>query len=271
MPEHNFERFNSAKAPVFEGLEFVEIATASPQELDRLLCSMGFQATARHRSKSVTLYQQGDINLIINSTPDSFAAEYTTAHGTSICALGLRTPNATTAYQNLIGRGAWEAATSAGAMELNIPAIESIGGTQIYLIDRYAGDISIYDIDFKTLSDQQDETTLLSHVGALSLTVELEREAPWRDFFRNLFGFKVTRDNLIQIDGRTNLLLETADRPGSADERIDSITFVANDLSALKRHLEEQSVSLREVDDQSGKYEVVLPLSDQFIRIFIAR
>ena len=35
---------------------------------------MGFRAVARHRSKNVTLYRQGDINFIVNAEPDSFAA-----------------------------------------------------------------------------------------------------------------------------------------------------------------------------------------------------
>ena len=32
-------------------------------------------------------------------------------------------------------------------MELNIPAIKGIGGSLIYLVDRY-GDRTIYDVDF---------------------------------------------------------------------------------------------------------------------------
>ena len=33
-------------------------------------------------------------------------------------------------------------------MELNIPAIEGIGGSQLYFVDRYGDRGSIYDVDF---------------------------------------------------------------------------------------------------------------------------
>ena len=39
-------------------------------------------------------------------------------------------------------------------MELNIPAIEGIGGSLIYLVDRY-GDHTIYDVDFVPLDGGQ--------------------------------------------------------------------------------------------------------------------
>jgi 4-hydroxyphenylpyruvate dioxygenase len=39
-------------------------------------------------------------------------------------------------------------------MELNIPAIEGIGGLQIYLVDRYGAKGSIYDVDFEWLGER---------------------------------------------------------------------------------------------------------------------
>ena len=43
-------------------------------------------------------------------------------------------------------------------MELNIPAIEGIGGALIYLVDRY-GDASIYDIDFRPIAGADPDPT----------------------------------------------------------------------------------------------------------------
>ena len=43
--------------------------------------------------------------------------------------------------------GAKPGPATAGPMELNIPSIEGIGGSLIYLVDRY-GDRTIYDVDF---------------------------------------------------------------------------------------------------------------------------
>ena len=52
-----------------DGFEFVEYTGPDPQALAALFERMGFVAAARHRSKNVTLYRQGDINFIVNAEP----------------------------------------------------------------------------------------------------------------------------------------------------------------------------------------------------------
>ena len=56
-----------------DGFEFVEYTAPDPAALHALFERMGFRAVARHRSKAVTLYRQGDINFIVNAEPDSHA------------------------------------------------------------------------------------------------------------------------------------------------------------------------------------------------------
>ena len=60
----------STKAPTrwaLEGIEFIEYATSKPQALGQVLETMGFRPIARHRSREVLLYRQGDINVIVNA------------------------------------------------------------------------------------------------------------------------------------------------------------------------------------------------------------
>jgi 4-hydroxyphenylpyruvate dioxygenase len=57
-----------------DGFEFVEYTAADPAGIAAVLELMGFTAVARHRSKNVTLYRQGQINFILNGEPDSNAA-----------------------------------------------------------------------------------------------------------------------------------------------------------------------------------------------------
>ena len=55
-----------------EGLEFVEFA-ADDSAAARLGCwleRLGFAAAGRHRSKDVTLYRQGAVNLVVNAEPE---------------------------------------------------------------------------------------------------------------------------------------------------------------------------------------------------------
>src|SRR5437773_2129225 len=47
-----------------DGFEFVEYTGPDPAQLAALFGQMGFVAAARHRSKKVTLYKQGDVNFI---------------------------------------------------------------------------------------------------------------------------------------------------------------------------------------------------------------
>src|SRR5258708_16756693 len=131
-----------------DGFEFVEYTAPDAAELGRLFERMGFVAAARHRSKNVPLYRQGDVNFVVNAEPGSFAQAFARLHGPSVCAIAFRVRDAAQACSRALAQGARPVAGKVGPMELNIPAIEGIGGSLIYLVDRY-GQHPIYDVDFK--------------------------------------------------------------------------------------------------------------------------
>jgi 4-hydroxyphenylpyruvate dioxygenase len=78
------------------GVEFIEFAVdeRGASELADLLSALGFVRTGLHRSKAVTRYSQGGINIVVNSDKEGFAHAYNLVHGTSVCALGLRVSDA---------------------------------------------------------------------------------------------------------------------------------------------------------------------------------
>jgi 4-hydroxyphenylpyruvate dioxygenase len=78
----------------------------------------GFSAIAKHRSKNVLLYRQGDVNFIVNAEPGSFAQGFARVHGPSICAMAFRVKDAGRAYAKLIEQGAWGVEAHPGPMEL---------------------------------------------------------------------------------------------------------------------------------------------------------
>ena len=99
-----------------------------PRRWARCSSSMGFTRVARHRSKNVVLYRQGDINFIVNAEPDTFAQRFARVHGPSRSApspSGCK--DAAAAYKRALELGAWGVESTAGPMELNIPAIKGIG------------------------------------------------------------------------------------------------------------------------------------------------
>jgi 4-hydroxyphenylpyruvate dioxygenase len=96
------------------GFEFVEYTAEDTAALGRLFEQMGFQAVARHRSKAVTHYRQGEINFIINAEPRSFAQTFARAHGPSVCAIAFRLRDAGLAQARALELGAEAHSVSVG-------------------------------------------------------------------------------------------------------------------------------------------------------------
>ena len=99
-----------------DGFEFIEYAAPDPVAMGKVFESLGFTAIAKHRTKDVTLYRQGDINFIINAEKDSFAQRFARLHGPSICAFALRVQDANTAYRRALELGAWGFDNQCGPM-----------------------------------------------------------------------------------------------------------------------------------------------------------
>src|SRR5580658_422004 len=153
-----------------DGFEFVEYTAPDPAALAAVFERMGFTAVARHRSKRVTLWRQGDVNFVVNAEPESFAQSFARLHGPSICAIAFRVQDAAAAQRRAIDLGAKPVAGQIGPMELNIPAIEGIGGSLLYLVDRYGARGTIYDVDFVPLPgfDQNPAGVGLATIDHLS-------------------------------------------------------------------------------------------------------
>ncbi|MBS0255033.1 MAG: 4-hydroxyphenylpyruvate dioxygenase, partial [Proteobacteria bacterium] len=89
-----------------DGFEFIEFCAPEAGLLEPVFAAMGFTRIARHRSKAVELWRQGDINLIANYEPRSPAAWFAAEHGPSACGMGWRVKDATRAYAEALERGA---------------------------------------------------------------------------------------------------------------------------------------------------------------------
>ncbi|MCH7629092.1 MAG: 4-hydroxyphenylpyruvate dioxygenase [Proteobacteria bacterium] len=182
-----------------DGFEFIEFSAPEPGTLDPVFARMGFTHIANHRSKAVQLWRQGGINLIANHEPRSPAAYFAAEHGPSACGMGWRVRNAASAYAAAIERGAEPVEVTTGPMELRLPAIRGIGGSIIYLIDRYEGapqgDLSIYDIDFEYLPgvDRHPVGAGFHTIDHLTHNVYGGRMAHWAAFYERVFGFREIR------------------------------------------------------------------------------
>ena len=195
-----------------DGFEFVEYAAPHPELLRSLFEKMGFPAVARHRRKNVTLHRQGDINFIINAEPDSFAQQFARQHGPCACAMAFRVKDAAVAFDRAIDQGATPVPSEVGPMELNIPAIEGIGGSRLYLVDRYGAKGSIYDVDFVFEPDWESRMaevdSRLAYIDHLTHNVHRGRMSVWADFYERIFNFREIR--YFDIEGKQTGLFSKA-------------------------------------------------------------
>ncbi|MDX1431555.1 MAG: 4-hydroxyphenylpyruvate dioxygenase [Gammaproteobacteria bacterium] len=219
-----------------DGFEFVEYTAPDSELLEDLFQKMGFAAVARHRSKRVVLYRQGDVNFIVNHEPDSFARAFAKVHGPSACAFAIRVADAGRAHARALELGAEAHHGTIGPMELNIPAIRGIGGSLIYLVDRY-GDRSIYDVDFVAEDGvpAHPAGAGLTHVDHLTHNVHNGRMDEWAGFYERLFNFQEIR--FFDIHGKATGLKSRAMTSPCGKIRIP-INEPSDDKSQIQEYLE---------------------------------
>ena len=244
-----------------DGFEFVEFCAPEKGVLEPVFTAMGFSLIARHRSKDVQLWRQGGINLIANYEPHSPAAYFAAEHGPSACGMGWRVRDAAKAYADAIGRGAEPVELRTGPMELRLPAFRGIGGSIIYLIDRYEseddGALSIYDIDFvyEPGVDKHPAGAGLQRIDHLTHNVYGGRMAHWAAFYERIAGFReiryfdikgeytgLTSKAMTAPDGKIRIPLNEEGKAGGGQideflrayngEGIQHIAFICDDLLA---------------------------------------
>jgi 4-hydroxyphenylpyruvate dioxygenase len=194
-----------------DGFEFVEFTSPDPNALAERFSLMGFTAVARHRSKNVLRYRQGDINFLLNMEPVGQAADFRGKHGASANAMAFRVRDAARAIELAVQRGARRVAGPVGPMELNIPAIEGIGGSNLYLVDRY-GAQEIYDVDFVPLdgaaAQVADNSVGLTYLDHLTHNVFRGNMTKWASFYEKIFNFRQIR--YFDIEGKQTGLFSKA-------------------------------------------------------------
>lgn len=190
-----------------DGFEFVEFTAPDPSLLTELFQRLGFVEIAKHRRKNVSLYRQGDINFILNNEPGSPAEQFRNVHGAGANAMAFRVEDAQHAFEEAVKRGATPVQNPVGPMELQIPAIEGIGGLIIYLVDRY-GAQSIYDVDFVPTGNKPSDAAKLTYIDHLTHNVQRGNMDRWATFYEKVFNFKEAR--YFDIEGKVTGLTSKA-------------------------------------------------------------
>src|SRR5687768_17029104 len=192
-----------------DGFEFVEFTSPEPEALARLFTAMGFTHMGNHRSKNVRHYAQGDINFILNMDRKGQVARFRDAHGPSANAMAFRVKDAKKALALAVERGATPVECPRGPGELDIPAIEGIGGSYLYLVDRYGAE-QIYDVDFVPAegATRDGNSAGLRTLDHLTHNVNRGRMDHWARFYERIFNFREIR--YFDIEGQQTALVSRA-------------------------------------------------------------
>lgn len=219
-----------------DGFEFVEFTSAEPERLEALFTTMGFSAVARHKTLDITRWNQGDINFLVNRETAGQAADFRAAHGPSANAMAFRVKDARKAYGEAIARGAEPFGEGVWADDSLAPALRGIGGSVLYLVDRY-GERTIYDEAFEPLPGAGDTTGVnLETLDHLTHNVLNGNMDTWAGFYERVFNFREIR--YFDIKGQHTGLLSRAMTGPCGKLRIP-LNESSDDQSQISEYLRE--------------------------------
>ncbi|WP_029619741.1 bifunctional sugar phosphate isomerase/epimerase/4-hydroxyphenylpyruvate dioxygenase family protein [Pseudorhizobium marinum] len=182
------------------GVSFIEfsVGKADAEPLIVMLQSLGFRRTAKHKTKNVSVYQQGNVRILVNRQEIGFASTAYAVHGASAYAMAIQVEDATAAMARAVALGAEPFSQPVGPGELDVPAIRGVGGALIYLVDAKSSLGRIWEIDFQPAEDDAaPQSAALLAVDHVAQTVAYEEMLTWLLFYTSIF--KTEKSPMVDI------------------------------------------------------------------------
>jgi 4-hydroxyphenylpyruvate dioxygenase len=223
------------------GVSFVEFASRreDARALEDLLSTLGFERTGRHRNKAVTLWQQGDVRMVVNEETEGHAGATFNARGTTVCDIGLwvEDAQAVTARATALGTEPFSQPTGPG--ELDIPAIRGLSGSVLHFIDDRSGLADVWDVEFG--ASEAPAGAGITAIDHLAQTMSYEDMLSWTLFYTSIFDMRkspmvdvfdpdgLVRSQVVESpDGAMRITLNGADSHRTLAGRFLSETFGAS-------------------------------------------
>ena len=192
-----------------DGFEFVEYAHPKPEELHALFKLMGYVPVARHKTKKITVYRQGDINYLVNEQPGTHGYDFVAQHGPCAPSMAFRVVDAKQAY---------ERALSLGAEPADIRRAEDAGCSRDQGHRRqpvvFRRSLSRQGLGLRSefewlgAKNPRPEGAGLFYLDHLTHNVHRGRMDVWTGFYEKLFNFRQIR--FFDIEGRASGLFSRA-------------------------------------------------------------
>jgi 4-hydroxyphenylpyruvate dioxygenase len=274
------------------GIEFIEFAIDENDapRFETLLRGLGFARSGLHRSKAVTRWSQGAINIVVNTEKDGFAHSFNITHGTAVCAIGVKVDDAAAALaraERLLDRPFRQAV---GPGELEIPAVRGLGGSLIYFIDGKSELGHMWDIDFESTGETAANAglTVIDHI---SQSMHYEEMLTWVLFYTSLLDVRKTQEQdvldpgglvksqVVQApDGAMRIALNASQSTRTQASRflteafgsgVQHIALATDDLAATVARLQANGVALLPIpenyyDDLEAKTDLSPEQIEQF-------
>jgi 4-hydroxyphenylpyruvate dioxygenase len=250
------------------GIEFVEFAIdeRNAAGFEKALSTLGFQKAGHHRSKAVTRWRQGNINIVVNADKEGFAHSFNITHGTSVCALALRVDDAPKAVDRALSLLDQPFQQPVAPGEMNIPAVRGLGGSLLYFVDHKTGLDKLWDVDF-TPTELSDFTGAgLTNVDHVSQSMHYEEMLTWLLFYNSLLEVRkapvqtvidpggVVQSQAVETsDGSLRLILNASQSQRTLSSRflselfgsgVQHVAFATNDIFPTVEHLKANGVEL---------------------------
>lgn len=215
-----------------DGFAFLEFSGPDKTRLHQQFTDMGFQATANHKNQDITLFQQGEIQFIVNAASHCQAEEHAKTHGSGACAMGFRVKNAKEAFEYAIKHGA-TAFEDCDHAHHGLPAIQAIGGSVIYFVDEQHQPFSAHWEHKSTHKVEGNGLILIDHLTHNVFRGNMDK---WAHFYESIFNFQEIR--YFNIKGKMTGLLSRA--LGSPCGKIKiPLNESKDDLSQIEEFLHE--------------------------------
>jgi 4-hydroxyphenylpyruvate dioxygenase len=197
------------------GVEFIEFAVddRTGDELKQFLGGLGFSNVAQHKSKAVTRWVQGGINLVVNQEKEGFAHSHYITHGASVCAIALKVDSASATLDRAEKLRDTPFRTPVGPGELEIPAVRGVGGSLLYFLDPVSALAKNWDVDFDAVGSGKRQDAGLTVVDHISQSMHYEDMLSWLLFYSSLLDVRKTPQLDITDPGGIvrSQVVETAD------------------------------------------------------------
>ncbi len=230
-----------------EDVSFVEFAArdGEVETLTDMLRTLGFRNAAKHRNKAITLWQQGDVRIVVNSETEGHAAHVWNTRGLSVCDIGLQVSSAHDTVERATALGSPTFSQPTGPGELAIPAIRGLGGSVMHFIDGTSGLGEVWDVEFEATGEAKAPGAGLTHVDHLAQTMSYEDMLSWTLFYSTLFDMeKSPMVDVIDPDGlvRSQVVESAAGRlkitlNGAETHRTLAGRFLASTFGASVQHI----------------------------------